>query len=199
MGGFLFNGCGASDSYKKIKDIRQGYCKSCRKLQMFGLYELDRKIRVAWIPTLTISTKCAVICEKCKNGIYVEREFLDAVLNENAICRFDAEGIDIALPEKTMEKPAVQTENQPSVQIENQPLPKIEKKEEEVHCNFCGKLVKNNVKYCPYCGKMPEHSSPQKITEFNFVRKKKVCSQCGLAYSYKKVNCDICGRPLKEE
>lgn len=103
MGGFLFNGCGASDSYKKVMDIKQAYCRFCKKVQMFGLYELDRKIRIVYIPTITTSRKCAVICPKCKNGVYVEDAMRDAILMNRAEVMITQNGIEIKVPEQNQQ------------------------------------------------------------------------------------------------
>ena len=80
MGGFLFNGCGAADSFYPKKSLGMHYCKYCHSIKEYALMEVKRKIRVVYIPTFSITTKYAVGCTKCKNGYYIEDNVRDEIL-----------------------------------------------------------------------------------------------------------------------
>ena len=69
---------------QRIATILRGYlgkhyCGSCHLVQEFDLMELKRKIRVCFIPTFTINTKYAVVCKKCKTGLYVDDALRDDI------------------------------------------------------------------------------------------------------------------------
>ncbi|MEY8337148.1 zinc ribbon domain-containing protein [Lachnospiraceae bacterium 62-35] len=86
MAGFLLNGCGASDSYYKIKDLHQARCKCCRRETSWALMELKMKIRIVYIPTVPIRTKYAVICTACKTGFYVDDAQRRFILDHPSSC-----------------------------------------------------------------------------------------------------------------
>lgn len=169
MGGFLFNGCGASDSYSKVMDLKQGYCRTCRKQQMFALYELDRKVRVVWIPTVSLSKKNAVICDRCKNGQYVEGEVLNALLAGRAELAFGEDGMKIFVGKKEAEEKT------------DQLLPKKEDIPKQ-------EMPRENAK-------IPAHG----ISDFKIERRKKKCPGCGLLFSSQRTQCSICGMRLEEQ
>jgi len=66
MGGFMINGIGAADSFKPIQDLGEYYCNYCKKNRIFSLMAIKRKIRVVYIPTLTVTTKHGITCKNCK-------------------------------------------------------------------------------------------------------------------------------------
>lgn len=219
MGGFMINGCGAADSYKKIKGLGQGYCKNCGKERTFGLYELNRKVRVAWIPTVTLSTKCAVICEKCKCGSYVEGALLDAILKDKAVCEFGKSGIKIALEKRDASSAAdgsaadsgqyVWPSGAARPPVAPAPAPAFAGQPTDQPAApaavFAGQPTDQPVAPTPaFAGQpsdqpvAPAAAFPGQSSDFQFVRKKKVCPLCGLSYAYKRVTCDICGGPLQE-
>lgn len=200
MGGFLYNGCGASDSYNKVKSLGQGYCKNCKKTATFGLYELARKVRIVWIPTVTLSTKCAVICDKCKCGSYVEGDLLTEILADRAVFEFGADGIKITTQKEDL-APAIngQTQIQPD-EAKPQPaanLPAVAQKTENQPSAFqaagdqaaATQIAENQL--------AAKRAAPS-FSEVQFVRRKKVCPSCKMSYSSQKTTCDICGIPLKE-
>ncbi len=186
MGGFLFNGCGASDSYNKVQDIGEFHCKFCSKNRMFGLYELARKVRVIWIPTVTLNTKYAVICEKCKNGIYVEDDVRDAILRGKAQFEIGQDGIKIGLVGSQEQKPAVSQEETQAPGVGSaQPG-----SDEEPDYGEKGEQI------------FPHTESKPRLKDASvelFPMRKKVCRKCGLFYTEKKMNCDICGGELEQE
>lgn len=80
MGGFLFNGCGVADKFKKVKSLGEHECPHCGKYKEFHLCEVKRKIHVFYIPTLSCSNSYAVMCSHCDNGKYVPEEWAHALL-----------------------------------------------------------------------------------------------------------------------
>ena len=74
MGGFTINGCGAADSFKKMKYLGTSYCASCSRETETYLCQVNRKINVFYIPTITLKSSYGVICWKCKQGHYVSQE-----------------------------------------------------------------------------------------------------------------------------
>lgn len=140
MAGFTINGCGASDSYRTLKDLRVERCASCRKDTMHSLMELKMKIRVLYIPTIPIKTRYAVVCTRCKNGYYVSQEQRDFILSSPAssvvitdkgvkLIGMGEEKTALEAPKvpeqpKTPEKPQIQ--EQPPVQVQSQPQPPVQ-------------------------------------------------------------------------
>lgn len=103
MGGFMVNGCGVAESFYQVKFVEKGYCKCCKKENSFSLYELRNKIRVFFVPTVTINSKYAIACDKCKNGYYVSEEQKNAVLYERVKTVIVNDGVEF----HDKDKPAV--------------------------------------------------------------------------------------------
>ncbi len=83
MGGFLYNGCGARDYFTKVKYLGDHLCPNCNRMAPFHLEKGDYKIAVLWIPTVTLKERYAVLCEKCKEGVFVEQADVNSILNGN--------------------------------------------------------------------------------------------------------------------
>ena len=97
MAGVMVNGCGWSDSFYSTLNLGSHYCKYCKSMQNFALMEVNAKIRILFIPTVTFSTKYCVCCEKCKNGIYVNDKQRDLLLYRGARIEV-GDGISIIMP-----------------------------------------------------------------------------------------------------
>ena len=80
MGGFLFNGCGVADKFKKIKSLGEHDCPHCGKYKEFHVCEVKRKIHVFYIPTFSYKNSYAVMCSHCDNGKYVSSEWAHTLL-----------------------------------------------------------------------------------------------------------------------
>ncbi len=93
MGGFMINGCGAADSYYQLKFLETRQCSCCKKPRSFSLMELKMKIRVIFIPTVTINKRYAIVCESCKNGFFVEEAQKDAIMHGTLIPVIADDGI----------------------------------------------------------------------------------------------------------
>lgn len=187
MGGVLINGCGASDSFVKVQDMCQGFCRNCKKVQMFGSFEVKRKVRVVWIPTVTLNTKYAVACTKCKSGIYVEDRILSAVLANRAELVFDSNG-EIRISE------IPGSQFQAPVETQQQEM----SKRSAASTGF--------PRPDPVLGQAVESARDSSNSLQNvgldregvpsFVQRKKVCPRCGLMYVSSKEQCDVCGSDL---
>lgn len=84
MGGFRYNGCGVTDHFKTIKSLGTYTCPNCKKLTEFSLDEANQKIDILWIPTLTLKSRYAVMCRKCKNGEFCSAEWAGYLMNQSA-------------------------------------------------------------------------------------------------------------------
>lgn len=111
MGGFLFNGCGVADKFKKIKALGEHECPHCGKYKEFHLCEVKRKVHVFFIPTVSYRNSYAVMCSYCDNGKYVSPEWAHTLLTGgapgNTIFEGEAQVIE-----------AVMTEEQPAIEAE---------------------------------------------------------------------------------
>ncbi|MGN0263730.1 MAG: zinc ribbon domain-containing protein [Oliverpabstia sp.] len=147
MGGFTVNGCGTGDSFYPKLILGNHYCKYCKSIQEFDLMEVKRKIKVLYIPTVSINTKYAVACKKCKNGYYVEDSIRDDLLygrktievKEGEISYIDvakvAKGISGKKESVSNEVKAVSTGSSVSF------------------CPYCGNKIQPNQLFCTSCGK----------------------------------------------
>ncbi|MDO5134115.1 MAG: zinc-ribbon domain-containing protein [Eubacteriales bacterium] len=97
MGGFTVNGCGVGDSFYPQKGLGLHFCKSCRSKQDFVLMEVRRKIKVFFIPTVSINVKYAVGCAKCKSGYYIDDKWKDALMNSKATIQVEDDGIRLLM------------------------------------------------------------------------------------------------------
>ncbi len=95
MGGFTVNGCGVGDSFYPKMGLGQHYCRSCKSMQDFVLMEVRRKIKVFFVPTISINTKYAIGCAKCKSGYYISDDCKEALMNSKATIQVEDDGIRI--------------------------------------------------------------------------------------------------------
>lgn len=212
MGGVLVNGCGAADSYYKIKDLGAAYCNSCKKIQPMALMEVKMKIQVLWIPTVPISTKYAVTCAVCKNGYYVNEQQKNDILRGYAEVKMTSEGLELHSTKEPQRRQMAET----GVTREQEPTEEQPPAERRFCCQ-CGKLLDQTTGLCPACDSREKvQSNPTEIRGdkeqesigqekkgldaeniFHFSRGK-ICPTCQLLYSHEKEVCDICGRSLVE-
>lgn len=101
MGGFMIDGCGVADSFYVQKELGQYICPNCRKLRQFTLSEVKRKIRILYIPTISYSTRYAVICKGCETGYYIENEDRDDIMNGCADIEMTESGMRLVRSGKT--------------------------------------------------------------------------------------------------
>lgn len=89
MGGFTLNGMGWGDSFYPKLGLGCHYCIHCKSMEEFVLCEVKTKIKVFFIPTVSIKTSYAVTCAKCKEGYYISDEQRDALLYQGAGIKVD--------------------------------------------------------------------------------------------------------------
>lgn len=201
MGGMLIDGCGASDSYYKLKDVTKAYCRTCGREQMFALMQLKMKIRVFWIPTVPINTKYAVVCPVCKNGVLVDESQKNEILAGRLQVEVTEDGL-ILHPRQTEEP--------------RRPQPLPAPAERPRFCFRCGSPLDENGK-CPQCDRQAadaeetirdgQDSKADSAASDSLLKKDpersfpvrpqaKICPHCQLLYAVDKEICDVCGRTL---
>ncbi|MBR1763042.1 MAG: hypothetical protein IJ731_06715 [Eubacterium sp.] len=118
MGGFTVNGFGAADSYYQMKSVGHFYCNCCNREQEFFVMELKRKVKVLYIPTVSLYSKYAVVCNKCKNGYYIEENVKDDIMYGRAtVIGYDENGPKIKQIEQVEHNKTV-TINEPDTNKE---------------------------------------------------------------------------------
>lgn len=95
MGGFTFNGFGAAESFYPIRGVGTHFCRVCKKDQPWSVMEARMKIRLLYIPTLTVNTKYVVACDKCKNGYYVEKQDKEDLLYNCKELKVHSDGVEL--------------------------------------------------------------------------------------------------------
>ncbi len=217
MAGFMFNGFGAADSYYTIKELPGLQCQRCNKADM-ALMELRMKIRIVYIPTLTIGKKYAVCCPKCKEGFYVDDAQRTFILNHDASCvQVSSEGVVLVDDEADAVEPAPQAASLPKPEESPVAAPPAESQEEAApHCS-CGAELIPGALFCMKCGKKVNQAPaaapvqpseapavqpgtpavPVQPQASSFVYKKpKVCPECGMHVTGQKDTCSICGAKI---
>lgn len=188
MGGFTINGFGAADSYYPIRPIGEFYCSDCQKNKPFSLMELRMKIRVLFIPTVTINTKYAIVCEHCHSGYYVDEQTKDDILQNRvhiqvADDRLIIQKLSAASPAVQQSAPALvgtaeETQNRiPSV-TQSPPLASDTCDCEDI--------------------KIPAQATKTSVPKPSATRVVKQCPACQLLFRDDKSLCPICGQTLVE-
>lgn len=189
MAGFTINGFGASDSYYVLKGLQAAHCPNCRKETQWALMELKMKIRLLYIPTVSVGTKYAVACSKCKNGYYVDERQRDFILN-NSADRVSITGDGIILHGINAQTDAVEV---PAEVIEapeepvSQEAPSVS--EEEMAAIFVSEIPKPEPKITQVS------SQPTPVS----YRRRKICPSCRMMFAPEKEVCTICGTALREK
>lgn len=208
MGGFTINGFGAADSYYPLKSVGIFYCKCCRKEQEFSVMELKRKIKVLYIPTVSLYSKYAIACNKCKNGHYIEENVKDDILyGRSTVIGYDENGpkiqqiaLDSNYVSTSAAVPSVQ-ESEAELNYDSnietaEPDPVISK---QVHIE---PAQPENVSK-----EIVDKSSAESNDKSNFTQVKKTieptsfsstkkCPHCGFSYVGEPKICVICGEKL---
>ena len=167
MGGFTVNGCGVGDSFYPKLSLGQHYCRVCGSIQEYSLMEVQRKIKVFFVPTVSINTKYAVACKKCKNGFYITDEQREALWYRNA-------QIEVTEGEIAIKK---------SGTISAEPVKMQVAKGNAPCCPKCGKEQPMKGKFCVFCGEVVLSESP-------------VCKNCGAPMQSDQIYCFECGMKL---
>lgn len=195
MGGFTVNGCGATDSFYPVKDLGVFHCPSCGQTRTLCLMEVKRKIRVLYIPTVSISTKYAVACKSCRNGYYITEQQKDDLLYDHSEVEITSEG---AILHKKG-KPEVIDVQEPEERSAPEPARRR-------FCGRCGGRLDEQTGLCPVCDGA---ESTVKVQKKEFGREnvgqslagkpsRKICPACGLLFSADKTVCPVCGSGLTQ-
>lgn len=222
MGGFTINGCGAADSFYPIKDLGEFYCPECRQKRQMCLMEVKRKIKVLYIPTVSINTKYAVGCRSCENGYYISDQQKDDLIYGRAWPEITEDGL---LLHQIKESPAQGTEMTAEEYLEEEETALEEYADtgensvggsapHEIQrprfCSKCGRELDEATGKCKVCddADMPDtmqQSGPAGGGKDFSVKaalagtlQRKICPVCGLLYTADKTNCSVCGKQLEE-
>lgn len=176
MGGFTYNGFGVGDSFYPKQDLGSFYCYSCKSIQEFALMEVKRKIKLLYIPTVSVNTKFAVGCKKCKNGYYIDDQQRDDLLFRRAAIEVKADGIvfkQISVPGAAVTPPVPETRSVPG-------------ETGGVNCPNCGQTQAGGTRFCVYCGtQLPTQPAAAPLRKF--------CVHCGAKLSEGQIFCSECG------
>ncbi len=210
MGGFRFNGIGATDHFKKLKSLGVHTCPSCGKETEFFLELAKFKIDIIFIPTVTLKTRYAVMCSKCENGQFVSDAWAAKLLNdgphdvifegaqptrtsqqENTVVRQPVQGTggSGSLTGGTAaESTAGKTTAAPAANpLKGAAAPSFFK------CPYCGVTQMRDGGFCAYCGK-PAPEVQQQAGGQPAPRSK--CPACGAQVKPGAVFCDQCGKKI---
>ena len=108
MGGFTVNGFGATDRFVPIRNLGTFQCPHCKQERMLQLMEVQRKVSLLYIQTVTINTKYAIACASCQNGYYIEEQQKDDILYGRAIATITEQGAVLLKKEKIIDAPEKQ-------------------------------------------------------------------------------------------
>ncbi|MCM1143849.1 MAG: zinc ribbon domain-containing protein [Blautia sp.] len=215
MGGYRINGCGVTDHLKSIKSLGMYHCPNCKKLTEFTLDEANQKIDVFWIPTLTLKSRYAVVCKKCKNGEFCSAEWAGYLLNQTTgqelifESKAKAKGWSAATRSFQETTPQQSMTKQPE-----QPLQPVSQKVSEVtakdvplpvtaggsvvprffKCAYCGVTQMREGNFCAYCGKPAPESEQSK--PFAEQPAEKDCPYCGAKVKPGMLFCAECGTKI---
>ena len=124
MGGFTVNGFGATDRFVPIRNLGTFQCPHCKQERMLQLMEVQRKVSLLYIQTVTINTKYAIACASCQNGYYIEEQQKDDILYGRAIATITEQGAVLLKKEKIIDAPEKQ---------EKPSLPQNSQAEQQAH------------------------------------------------------------------
>lgn len=172
MGGFTIDGCGVGDSFYPKQDLGSHYCSYCKSVQQFALMEVRRKIKVFYIPTVSINTKFAVGCKKCQNGYYIDDKQRDDILYGRAQIEVKPDRVLV----KSRQEFITPDVPQRSISTDNGG---------DRSCPMCGKPQPGTGQFCVYCG--------ASLTSQQAQPKERFCTLCGAKVQQGQIFCGECG------
>lgn len=229
MGGFRFNGCGATDHFKKVKSLGIQLCPQCQKAAEFFLEEVKFKVDIFFIPTVTLKSRYAVMCSKCKQGEFCSDQWAVNLINGTgpASVIFESQvqtDAQAAIPEqaappvseRTMPQPTVQPERtvqQPAPQPQPEAVARASAEQAPrqsaysgstepsfFKCPHCGVTQLREGAFCSFCGK-PAPGEPTAMSGPAQVESDKinVCPVCGNKEKLGMKFCSNCGSPMEAQ
>lgn len=194
MGGFLFNGCGAADTFSRLRLLKTDMCPNCRKEREFYLVKVRMKIHVVFIPTVPLNTKYGIVCSKCKTGVYISEEQMRQMMSAD-------DETKVRLYEAIMHSDGAEKEgpaDDGAKGIPNAGAP--------LTCPNCGQALSEGDAFCGMCGQavtqMPDKMKPLQIEKTDSQKTEEEpaarCPQCGNAVEKSAAFCGFCGAALKK-
>lgn len=227
MGGFTVNGFGATDRFVPIRNLGTFQCPHCKQERMLQLMEVQRKVSLLYIQTVTINTKYAIACASCQNGYYIEEQQKDDILYGRAIATITEQGAVLLKKEKIIDAPEKQ--EKPSLlqnsQAERQTQSAQQNTQQDTQqntlagqqaragqprrrfCGRCGSPLDGQTGRCPVCDGAGNKSTAADAgaaanagAAQNLAGKlsRKICPSCGLLFSSDKTTCPVCGSGLED-
>lgn len=200
MGGFTVNGFGATDRFVPIRNLGTFQCPHCKQERMLQLMEVQRKVSLLYIQTVTINTKYAIACASCQNGYYIEEQQKDDILYGRAIATITEQGAVLLKKEKIIDAPEKQ--EKPSLPQNSQA-----ERPRRRFCGRCGSPLDGQTGRCPVCDGAENKSTAADAgaaanagAAQNLAGKlsRKICPSCGLLFSSDKTTCPVCGSGLED-
>lgn len=159
MGGFTVNGFGATDRFVPIRNLGTFQCPHCKQERMLQLMEVQRKVSLLYIQTVTINTKYAIACASCQNGYYIEEQQKDDILYGRAIATITEQGAVLLKKEKIIDAPEKQEKQENTEKQEKPSLPQNSQAEWQAQaerprrrfCGRCGSSLDGQTGRCPVC------------------------------------------------
>ena len=200
MGGFTVNGFGATDRFVPIRNLGTFQCPHCKQERMLQLMEVQRKVSLLYIQTVTINTKYAIACASCQNGYYIEEQQKDDILYGRAIATITEQGAVLLKKEKIIDAPEKQ--EKPSLPQNSQA-----ERPRRRFCGRCGSSLDEQTGRCPVCdgaenkstaadaGAAANAGAAQSLAG---KLSRKICPVCGLLFSGDKTTCPVCGSGLED-
>lgn len=206
MGGFRFNGCGATDHYKKLKSLGTHLCPMCKKESEFFLEEAKFKVDVFFIPTVTLKSRYAVMCGKCEQGEYCSDQWAADLLNSAGPVPvlFESQAqpaAQITAPEQAPPPVLEAASYISSGQASQRPVLKGSAVPSFFKCPHCGVTQLREGEFCAYCGKpAPEDpTAPGPGRNESVIDKMSVCPACGNRQEPGMKFCSNCGHPMEAQ
>ena len=227
MGGFTVNGFGATDRFVPIRNLGTFQCPHCKQERMLQLMEVQRKVSLLYIQTVTINTKYAIACASCQNGYYIEEQQKDDILYGRAIATITEQGAVLLKKEKIIDAPEKQ--EKPSLpqnsQAERQTQSAQQNTQQDTQqntlagqqaragqprrrfCGRCGSPLDGQTGRCPVCdgaGNKSTAADTGAAANAGVAQSlagklsRKICPVCGLLFSSDKTTCPVCGSGLED-
>ncbi len=188
--GFRVDGCGTYSGSKKLKQLGDYYCDSCKSVHPFSLYELTEKVTLLYIPVAKLSTRHAILCDKCKRGYKVtdEQKFHLLAGNSAVLSQFFTETAEETAPAPP--PPAQKQEALPAPKPAQSAVPN-----RSGCCPRCGTPIDKSASFCSKCGR--RYSPAEMGAEpRGGVKAPRICSQCGGTVPDGMQFCTHCGQKL---
>jgi hypothetical protein len=173
-------------------------CPRCKRGSEFFIAEAKFKVDIFYIPTFTLKSRYAVICDKCKQGEFCSDQWAVKLINRtetlSIIFESQEKMVDTAVQNDVSTSSQYVTDeqnNQRSISDINEDSPCFFK------CQYCGITQLYEGAFCTYCGK-PAPKDP--VSEHSILYKspltERICPSCGTKIDANATFCIECGTKL---